>query len=890
LFLLTSAANVFSFTCLTQDEREHIQVLQTIEEALEKDLTEKEFFNLLETSKDAEKELPNEIIISELEFLEAEYHFKAKNDPHALELLIKYIQYNEANSCWLNVSRGYYRMAVYYFWNEDYTKTLEYAKLSLEIIPKEPENLPSIAQKTMIVGVALSSLERMDEALVYQKKSLDIKRKLGLVKQLPISLSNFAHANLVQGDTVLAIQLMKESIHLADSLDLKADLLFSTFSLGCFYYEQGNYLDAIAPVEYATEEWEKIDSEHDLQRAYEKLYQTYEALGQYEKANGYLNKYLEIRENHFEQANLKFADELEKKYQTEKKEVENLGLKSKNEIYKKRVNYFGIGIAFFSLLSMAIAWFYFQIRRVKTKLALQNETIERQNQQLVAADQIKSKFYENVSHELRTPLSLMVGPIEQLTRSKNFKGQDIQLLQFIKRNSDYLRKLLNEMLDLSKIESDKMELQEESFEFFAFLKNHVSQFYAIGESQNIKFSVDVNAKEDVILSMDKQKLIKVLNNLLSNAFKFNASGSFVNLKANWEQSTITILIEDGGQGIPSADLPHIFDRFYQSNEGGVKRGDSTGIGLSLCKELCDLMGMEIRVESEVNNGTKFYLSLPVKVVASSNNSAALPLILNSSEENLIKSKYPESNILVVEDHQDLREYFSMCLADYNVTTVENGKRALDQLNSQEIIPDLIISDLMMPVMDGMELLEHLKASDTWRNIPVIMLTAQTNHSNKLKALRIGIDDYMQKPFDNQELKVRINNLLERYKQRSRISSSKEEPKKLISISDVDKKWLESFEAYIIENLSNEFLSVASAARAFNMSESSLLRTLKRLTGLTPAKYLQEHKLNYSRELLERQELRTVAEVAYHVGFKDAKSFTRSFKQRFGTVPSNLLTT
>ena len=304
------------------------------------------------------------------------------------------------------------------------------------------------------------------------------------------------------------------------------------------------------------------------------------------------------------------------------------------------------------------------------------------------------------------------------------------------------------------------------------------------------------------------------------------------------------------------------------------------------------------MESELTKGSTLCFKIPIKVPVAVTLLTELsdgPIPLSVAEPSTVANdyvnakytKYSGSNILVVEDNDELREYYKIILADYKITTCEHGQQAIDFLKANNSLPQLIISDLMMPVMDGMEFLKRVKKNEVWRNIPMIMLTAKTNRLTKLKALRIGIDDYLTKPFDEEELQARIGNLMERYTNRSLIAKQEQPTNKLI-ISNEESHWLEALETFILDNISSDLLSVHFIASKFNMSESSLLRRLKRITGMTPAKYLQEHKLNYSRSLLEQQKYATVAEVAFHIGYKDAKAFTRSFKQRFGKTPSEML--
>jgi YesN/AraC family two-component response regulator len=309
------------------------------------------------------------------------------------------------------------------------------------------------------------------------------------------------------------------------------------------------------------------------------------------------------------------------------------------------------------------------------------------------------------------------------------------------------------------------------------------------------------------------------------------------------------------------------------------------------------MGGKIWVESEVKVGSTFYIELPRKEVLGVPKEEEMDKVEVDATILLEDEAYKDSNngnrptIMIVEDNYSLRDYLSTILNPYyEIIPARNGEEALNLLNDNGK-PSLIISDVMMPVMDGFQLMEQLKADERYNRIPLIMLTARADIKDKLKALRIGVDDYLLKPFDEEEVLVRIGNLLENYNARKEMQVENKTPEKETpAMSQQDRQWLETFEAYIQENLSNEMINVAELARHFTMSESSLLRQLKYLTGLTPAKYLLEMRLDKARQMLEQRVYNSVHQVANEVGYQDARSFSRSFKKRFGKLPSAYLKT
>lgn len=571
------------------------------------------------------------------------------------------------------------------------------------------------------------------------------------------------------------------------------------------------------------------------------------------------------------------------------------------------------GLLVLLALSLGIG-FYFQRKR-KTELRQQNQLIQQQAERLRNLDETKSRFFANVSHELRTPLTLILGPIKSALSSGTLDNRNFTLLKKAQQSSEDLLKLVASILNLSKLEHGKLELKESAEPIFPLVQRIVSTFESHAERSGIELTFIYKAQKDLQLQIDREKVETILNNLLSNAFKFTAKSGKVSVTVADMGNALELVVEDSGRGISQNDLPKIFNRFYQSEEKNAPTEGGTGIGLALCQELVQLMGGSIRAESMVGKGSSFYVEIPRKevmrtfAVAQSPDREFLeeqhvgetaqyaPMILKPDKDSNANGHRP--TILIVEDNHSLRDYLCTILgARFHVLTAENGKEALEILqiqkgsySSKRDIPpvSLVISDVMMPIMDGFQLMEKLKMDDRFNRLPLIMLTARADIRDKLKALRIGVDDYLLKPFDEEELLIRITNLLENYAIRQETLNEDAAPgKEIPAISEQDRQWLETFETYIKENISNEMVNVPDLARQFAMSESSLLRQLKYLTGLTPAKYLFEMRLDKARQLLENHVYNSISQVASEVGYQDAKSFSRSFKNRFGKSPSEFI--
>lgn len=543
-----------------------------------------------------------------------------------------------------------------------------------------------------------------------------------------------------------------------------------------------------------------------------------------------------------------------------------------------------------------------QIRnlRLEQEVARRTEKIAQQAAELRELDQMKSRFFANISHELRTPLTLIASPLQRLMREE-LNPQKKQFLHFAAKNSQRLLRLVNEILDLTKLEASKLTIETEKIQVLHFSKRILAEFDSFAVHKGVHLNITTDLREDVTAIFDIKKVETILYNLISNALKFTTEGGHVLLRVQEIREGIVFEVSDTGRGIPTIDLPYIFDRFYQSQTHKNAEG-GTGIGLALCKELSNLMQGTIQVQSEWGQGTTFSFFLPCEV---SRTEGALPTLikeLTNTKQVLEEKDEILPHLLLVEDNEDLQRYISVLLQqDYHIKIANNGKTALDYLHScaPENRPALILSDIMMPEMDGFQLLQHLKNSPIYYQIPVVMLTARTGNDDKLNALRIGVDDYLTKPFLEEELKARIQNLINR-------ANMREQFKAFVSENDTDAQpaeieaaeiteaesvpdnaWLTALEQYILQHLSDPTFSVASAAEAFEMSRFKFTRAVSLAVGMTALDYIQEIRLNEARRLLHTDPNLPIKQVAAAVGFANPKLFSRKFQQRFGVYPSQI---
>ncbi|WP_339831235.1 ATP-binding protein [uncultured Altibacter sp.] len=518
---------------------------------------------------------------------------------------------------------------------------------------------------------------------------------------------------------------------------------------------------------------------------------------------------------------------------------------------------------------------------------------------------IKSKFFANISHEFRTPLSLILGPINQslenIPASEAIEdSHEIPVrgkhLKVMKRNAIRLQNLVDQILDLSKLDQGRMSLQVSKGDLIQFVKSIVFSFESLTEIKHIQFQTHF-PKTIENSYYDRDKLEKILVNLLSNAIKFTPEHGRVTVTVEDRNGLIKIKISNTGSGIPKEAISHIFDRFYQTE---TTQDQGTGIGLALVKELVGLHGGHISVTSTEGIETVFKVILPYRkahfsaeaIIDVSTESAlnfadstqiALEATSFSVEHNF-DTKSPL--LLIVEDNPDLRAYIAEQLeTTFNILAATNGKEGMSIALTK--LPDLIISDVMMPEMNGIELCEVLKTDIRTSHIPIILLTAKAGQKAKIEGLETGADDYLIKPFDGRELLIRAKNLIDQRAQlREKFGGELKVGPSEIRLSSMDERFIKEVIKTIEEHMDNEFYSVEDLACSVGFSKSQLNRKLKSIVGKSPNQMIREFRLTRAKDLLE-QKAASVSEVAYQVGYANLSYFSKSYKEAFGVLPSDV---
>ncbi len=525
-------------------------------------------------------------------------------------------------------------------------------------------------------------------------------------------------------------------------------------------------------------------------------------------------------------------------------------------------------------------------------LQLQQETFKKikETEKLQELDRLKTNFFTNISHEFRTPLTLILGPLEKLML-ENYDDKLQSQFKLMHKNANNLLKLINQLLDLSAIDASKMKLKIEKADIISFVKGISATFQPSAELKEIDLRFGSEYGE-IITFFDKDKFENIIGNLLSNALKFTHRKGKIFISVNTgANNEIEINVEDSGCGIPDDKINNIFDRFFQAENSPAAGG--TGIGLALVKELVELHNGRISVNSEVDKGTRFKLSFPFRTESAKKakqdqpSDVKIPEFKEDASENEIEQSTDEPLVLIVEDNDDIRNFIRENLGT-GIKTLEacNGKLGFDASVSN--IPDLIISDIVMPEMDGIELCRRIKSDERTSHIPLILLTAKSSVENKLEGLVTGADDYLTKPFNVSELQVRTNNLIEqRKKLRERFRKEiLSEPKEIAATSS-DEKFLTRATGIIEKHLTDYNFSVDAFADEMGMSRMQLHRKLQAITDQSAGEFIRNFRLKTAAKLLTVKS-GNIAEVAYDVGFNNPSYFSDCFKKLFGSLPSEYL--
>lgn len=857
------------------------------------------------------------------------YAFKS-NYPESLKNLFVSLKKWQESGDKLGVAVSYIHIGNVYRTQGKYPEALKKYFEALKISEKI-DNKPKMAMSYNGIGVVYRNQKKYAKALENHFTSLEISNQIGDKYSVSTAYTNIGIVYDYEGNYSEALKYYTAALKIQIELSDKHGILGSYNNIGVIYNSQGNYAKALQNFFAALKILEEIGGEWEIaatyvniglaeynlnrpvsaKKHYEKALVVFKetenisyledlyynlvlvdrALGDYKGAYENYKQFIIYRDSLKNEEAEKRSLEVSMGYEYDKKAAV---IKAQLKTEKLERNAAIIGLGFVLVLGIFIVYF-FKLRNKKLKVEKQNLELKfREMEAIKEKELFKSRFLANISHEFRTPLTLINAHVEVL--KEKGRSEDFSHFDEIEQNGKRLLILINQLLDISKMESGQYKLQYIEGNILNEVNMLVQSFHSYAKQHGISLILDLTESVKDLTEKpfvySSEALVIIMTNLMSNAIKYTPFGGNITTIIDYRDDKLFISITDTGQGISKEHLPKIFDRFYQVDESDQRTNAGTGIGLALVKELIELHGGSIWVESPEEGGCTFSFwieSSTEEVVESTvlfppNNS-----VYRNKENQFINVENENAELpllLVVEDQPELQSFMVENLGnEYRYLVASNGTDGIKL--AEELLPDLIISDVMMPDTSGFELCETLKNNVATSHIPIILLTAKAEQEDKLTGLEIGADDYLTKPFSLAELKLRVRNILTfkemlREKFKGNIIPTVEDAPEL---NLRDRKFVDDVTQSVEKNISNFQFGVNVLAEDVFLSVSQLTRKLKAITGKTPADFIRNIRLEKAVELLKNGE--NIADVSWSVGFEDAVYFSKVFKKHYGFPPSSI---
>ncbi len=835
----------------------------------------------------------------------ATIRFSQNGFTNSLELSLRSLRMAETDQDTVDIARAYQQIALSYKKQDQFGLADSIYRKSLTLAREYGDGWTLLGLLNDY-GLVAKALKDYDRALAAFNEALGWANKLNYPYANAVIQANrgvvfYLQGHLSRGDSILAY-----AANLADELNIRGPKAETNIYRGKIRFDRGQFDKALVFTRRGLEIARAIGDADKTLVARESMVQILKAQGAYADALNEYERYVELQDSLNKAETAGQIALLEQSYQAEKKErllaqqtdqIEILEQKNQLARQQRRLIFGGSLI----LLILLIGGFFLWNR----ERSLQQQRLRKESEQWQALNEQKSRFLTNIAHELRTPLTLVSGPMDHYLHQYGTQLPEKQYLWLskISRNSHRLNEMVKEILDLARLEDQQIKPDPTPTELPRLLKRTFLHFESAAQVKGQTFELDLDTTLPQWVELDVSKTEKVLNNLLSNAIKFTPYAGKVKMQAAPQGGKLLVTVSDTGRGIPSEELPMVFDRYFQTRRHDLPLEGGSGIGLALTKELVELMEGSISVDSTLGRGTTFRVTLPLLETSPAESvRPVIELPANGNGNGQGAKAHPGASngltvqsgqILLVEDNTDMQNYIRELLEPtYEVITATDGTRALELIREEGIRPDLIVSDLMMPGMDGFTLLHHLKQDEYLAAVPTVMLTARSDQQDRLQALTMGVDDYLTKPFSPVELQIRIHNLLQFSQKRktATVAAGDDDAPRPdgVVLKPADRAWLKEVEELLQKEVSNARFANTDLAEAMNLSERQLTRRIKQLTGLSPKRYLREIRLQSARHLLERGKVATVSEASYEVGFETPDYFSKLFTDRFGRRPSDYL--
>ena len=804
----------------------------------------------------------------------------------------------------LDIAKSFLLLGVLSLENSQYDQSIEFLENALPYIQKKKFKY----WKGLIhYNLSLSYLEKKesDKSRIHVLEALKIYKEANALPKVASSFNALAQTHLINdeykeanryADSALVYNGPEEkNYRYYESYCLKAE---ASLGLGDFQktVEYGKYFD------YEENEMNRAL----IIRTAKLMFHAYSKLGQYKEAHRFGAKVIELTNKDIEIQEARKITRIESEYKHNKEKQKifeeqlRKDFESEKELAssKSQTRLMLLGLLFTFIVSFLLYRMYSIKRKDNSLLEQSNQEVKAQAKKLRELDTIKSSFFTNISHEFRTPLTLIKGPVEQLSKLDD-SAIDKSLLKTIKRNTNRLLSLINQILELSELQSKQRVLKLSNIQFTNFFDRIVGSYESLADLRSIELTctaVNKNASGWV----EEESIEKIVNNLISNAFKFTSDQGKISLIFDCKEGWLEIRVLDTGIGIAETELEHIFEMFYHTESD---QSASSGIGLALINELVKNHLGRISVKSKVKIGTEFIVSIPVDVAyydqnnceytqLNTNKTARLldnieidvDVIKNGVDEEIKKDA---DTVLVIEDNDEIRAFVVDILKDnFNVLEAENGAVGVEL--AQKSIPDLIVSDVMMPEKDGFEVAKSIRSDEKTSHIPIVLLTAKGDKESKLKGLSLEIDDYLLKPFDQDELLIRVHNRIKTRKQLQEKFSKEliQHPEK-IDIPSIDQQFIDKVRTVIEERIDDQDLTVDELAKEVGVSRSQLHRKIVALSGKSTSVFIRNIRLRKAYLLIESKTA-NISEISDQVGFSSPSYFNKCFKELYNKTPRQVM--
>lgn len=780
-------------------------------------------------------------------------------------------------------------LAISYRDQQEFDKAVWYIR-EAETLALQEKKWDLLARVYNLAGVIECSRNNNDSARFYFDKSLDITAQHAITKfHVSQALSNIGELYL-PNDPDQALSYFDDALISAKQTHNRSAQAGIMADIGRAFIIKKRYKDADEYLKKSLALARELGLKRVIRHAYMALAELNVQQGNTTDGLSYMQSYYDVRDSLLNGSKTRQIVELETRFESEKQKQKIQILEQEKKIQSLLTNVLVVG-SIMLIIGLIIIYDLHKQRSAKARQLL--DTQRALTEKLKETDMLKSRFFANLSHEFRTPLSLILGPIEEQLRKHNLPAADRKSLTIVKRNAQRLLGLVNQLLDLSKLDAGKMELEIKPGKLRDFTELLTSSFDSIAEQKQIEFVKNISGT-DSLVGFDADKVEKIVSNILFNAFKFTGQNGQVTFSMYMDNdlgSRVIISVADTGRGIPAEEQSNIFSPFYQLKYDSEDNHPGTGLGLSLVNELVKLYDGTINLVSEPGKGTCITVALPLFAVATepakqSRYDVTPPLMLDNVDDdeqsNLLDGK--SDRILVVEDNSALRNFIASGFSRH--FTVLKAKDGIEGLNlAKEYVPDVIISDVMMPLMNGVEFTLKIKEDERTSHIPIILLTAKADDASKISGLNSGADDYLAKPFSMKELQLRVNNLILQRKRfaarlKKEFTNHSAEPVE----PSLDDKFLMKVRSIVEANISNSFFSVEMLAEEVNLSRAQLFRKLKALLNTSPRELINDIRLQRAAQLI-RAKTDNVSRIGYAVGFSEQSYFSKRFRKKYGVSPS-----